>query len=236
VTLSWPQSTDNVAVTQYRVSRNGVGVGTVPQPSSGAVSFTDTGLAPVTSYSYVVTAMDAAANAATSATVVVTTLNLAAPGTFTFNSVADAKVDASAPTANYGTAALRVDASPDVRSYLRFDAAAITGTVQSATLRVWATSSQSSGYTVRSVADNGWIESGTGAITSATQPSGSISATVLGSSGPVVAGSWVTVDVVAMIAGPGTYSVVLQTTSTTALALASREDPLHPPQLVVTAT
>ncbi|UCC71572.1 MAG: right-handed parallel beta-helix repeat-containing protein [Gemmatimonadota bacterium] len=59
VSISWGASTDNVGVTEYRVFRDGVEVGTVAAPTT---SFTDTGLAPATTYAYHVTALDAAGN------------------------------------------------------------------------------------------------------------------------------------------------------------------------------
>jgi hypothetical protein len=59
VDLAWQGSTDNVAVTGYTVSRGGVAVATVP---ASATVYSDTGVAPATSYSYVVTAVDAAGN------------------------------------------------------------------------------------------------------------------------------------------------------------------------------
>ncbi|PWF46669.1 carbohydrate binding domain-containing protein [Massilia glaciei] len=55
--LSWAASTDNVGVSGYRVLRNAVQVG-----SSATNSFTDTGLAASTSYSFTVLAFDAAGN------------------------------------------------------------------------------------------------------------------------------------------------------------------------------
>lgn len=55
--LSWTTSTDDVGVTGYRVSRNGTAL---PGTVSGT-SFADTGLAPGT-YTYAVTAVDAAGN------------------------------------------------------------------------------------------------------------------------------------------------------------------------------
>jgi chitodextrinase len=55
--ISWNASTDNVAVTGYKVFRNGTQVGT-----SATTSYTDTGLTPSTSYSYTVSANDAAGN------------------------------------------------------------------------------------------------------------------------------------------------------------------------------
>jgi chitodextrinase len=55
--LTWTASTDNVAVTGYKVRRGGTVVGT---PSG--TSYTDTGLTNGTTYSYTVSAVDAAAN------------------------------------------------------------------------------------------------------------------------------------------------------------------------------
>ena len=58
LTLNWGAASDNVAVTGYRVTRNGTALpGTVT-----GLSFTDTGLTPGTSYSYTVQALDAAGN------------------------------------------------------------------------------------------------------------------------------------------------------------------------------
>jgi chitodextrinase len=57
IALSWAASTDNVGVTGYLVLRNGAQVGT---PSG--TSYTDTGLAAGTTYSYSVKAKDAAGN------------------------------------------------------------------------------------------------------------------------------------------------------------------------------
>src|SRR6266480_2241121 len=57
VNLTWSASTDNVAVTAYVVKRNGVQIGTPTTPG-----YSDTGLAPATTYSYTVAAQDAAGN------------------------------------------------------------------------------------------------------------------------------------------------------------------------------
>jgi hypothetical protein len=54
-----------------------------------------------------------------------------------------------------------------------------------------------------------------------------------GAGGPVTAGSWTSVKVPSVVKGNGTYSFVLKTTGVTALALASREDSAHMPQLVI---
>ncbi|MGO4276113.1 discoidin domain-containing protein, partial [Paenibacillus sp. TAF58] len=67
---SWTASTDNVAVTEYNVYRDGTLVG-----SSTTTSYSDTGLNASTAYSYTVKAVDAAANlSAASNTASATTL------------------------------------------------------------------------------------------------------------------------------------------------------------------
>ena len=63
INLSWTASTDNVGVVGYRVFRNGVQVG-----STTALSYTDTGLAAATSYTYTVAAFDAAGNVSAQST------------------------------------------------------------------------------------------------------------------------------------------------------------------------
>ena len=67
-TLSWTASSDNVAVTGYRVFRDGTQVGT-----SASTSFTVTGLNCATSYTLGVAALDAAGNVSATATKAVTT-------------------------------------------------------------------------------------------------------------------------------------------------------------------
>ena len=57
ITLNWTASTDNVAVTGYRIFRAGAQVGT-----STSTSYQDSGLSASTQYSYTVAAFDAAGN------------------------------------------------------------------------------------------------------------------------------------------------------------------------------
>ena len=57
VALAWNASSDNVGVTGYEVLRNGTVVGT-----STGTTYTDTGLAAATTYTYTVRAIDAAGN------------------------------------------------------------------------------------------------------------------------------------------------------------------------------
>src|SRR3954451_7539403 len=69
VSLSWTASTDNVGVTGYQIFRNGTQVAT-----SSTTSFTNSGLAASTAYSFTVKAVDAAGNvSAASNTISVTT-------------------------------------------------------------------------------------------------------------------------------------------------------------------
>jgi chitodextrinase len=57
IDLSWTASTDDVGVTGYKIYRNSVLIGT-----TNNTNFSDTGLQPVTNYSYAVVAYDAANN------------------------------------------------------------------------------------------------------------------------------------------------------------------------------
>jgi chitodextrinase len=82
-TLSWGGSTDNVGVTGYRVYRNNALRTTVT-----GLTFTDTGLTMTTTYSYQVSAIDAAGNESAKTTVLsVTTKDTAAPTVPTITSV-----------------------------------------------------------------------------------------------------------------------------------------------------
>jgi len=157
-----------------------------------------------------------------------TAINTQAGGTLTFTSIADSYVESSNPSTNYGSATqIRVDGSPDVRSYLRFNVQGLSGAVTSATLRVYANSAVTAGYDARSVADNTWVES------SITYNNAPPVGNVLGSSGSVTSNTWTSVNVTAYITGNGTYNLGLTTSGSTALSLASRESGANAPQLVI---
>jgi len=90
VALSWTASTSSVGVAGYNVLRNGTKTGT-----SATASYMDTSLAAYTTYSYTVSAYDAAGDTSTSSTAIsVTTLaqpsqpTILASGTVTSSSVA----------------------------------------------------------------------------------------------------------------------------------------------------
>ena len=148
--------------------------------------------------------------------------------TFTFNSVADAYVNEGSPASNYGgLTTLRADATPIVRSYLRFDIQGLSGTITRVTLRVFTNSSSSTGYEVRNVVDNSWSES-TISYSNAPAVDG-----VTGTSGSFGAGVWTTVDITPLITGNGSFNIALTTTNATAFSLASRESGVNAPQLVI---
>jgi hypothetical protein len=146
----------------------------------------------------------------------------------TFVPVADTYVNETNPGMNYGAVtSLRADASPIVRSYLRFDVQGLSGPVTRATLRVFTTSSSGTGYEVRGLADTSWGES---TINYSNAP---VVGDVITTSGPFGSGAWITVDITPLITGNGTVSIALTTTNTTAFSLASREAGTNAPQLIV---
>jgi hypothetical protein len=148
--------------------------------------------------------------------------------TFTFNPIADAYVNEGSPASNYGGATtLRADATPVVRSYLRFDVQGLSGTIRRVTLRVFTNSSSSTGYEVRNVTDTSWSEA---TINYANAPAIDGVTTTFGQ---FAAGAWTSVDVTPLVAGNGSFNLALTTTSATAFSLASRESGANAPQLIV---
>ena len=109
VDLSWSPSTDNVGVAGYKVFRNGTQVATAPTPA-----YRDTGLSEATSYSYAVSAFDAAGNeSARSSVASVTTRDVTAPSVPTnlaANPVSSSRIDLSwgASTDNVGVTGYKV--------------------------------------------------------------------------------------------------------------------------------
>jgi hypothetical protein len=146
----------------------------------------------------------------------------------TVNPNADAYVDATYPSTNYGTlTSLRTDGSPIVNSYLRFSVSTLSGAVSKATLRIYANSSLSVGYVLHAVSNNTWSET---TITSGNAPA--MGAT-LGQPAAITAATWTSVDVTSFVTGNGTFTFGITDPSATALSLASRES-ANPPQLVIT--
>ncbi|CAG6392458.1 alpha-amylase family glycosyl hydrolase [Streptomyces cocklensis] len=78
VVLTWDPSTDDTAVTGYRVTRSGGTKGTVVT-SAGSTVFSDSGLEAETAYTYTVVALDAAGNASTASAAATATTGHAPP-------------------------------------------------------------------------------------------------------------------------------------------------------------
>ncbi len=150
----------------------------------------------------------------------------------TFNPAADAYVVQTSASTNYGTGvSLRLDASPDTRSYLRFVVSGLNGAaVQTALLRIYANSANTAGFSVQAVSNNTWVENG---ITCSNAPA---AGAAINSSIAFAAGTWVEVDLSSYVKAAGTFSLMLSSTSSTNTNLASREDATHAPQLVVTTS
>lgn len=72
--------------------------------------------------------------------------------------VADTYVSTAHRDANYGTEpTLRVDATPRIRSYLRFRVPEVSGRIVGAQLRLWSPTGDLAGYSVHPVTSE-WIE------------------------------------------------------------------------------
>jgi chitodextrinase len=103
VNLTWTAATDNVGVTGYVLTRGGVQIKQLT-----GLTYSDTGLAPGTSYSYSIVAVDAAGNVSPAATVTITTPLAAAPaGTgwagayFANTTLSGASIGRLDPTVNF---------------------------------------------------------------------------------------------------------------------------------------
>ena len=150
-----------------------------------------------------------------------------ASSTLTFTSVADAYVTSAIPNTNYGGSQyLRFDASPIVRSYLKFSVQGLSGTIVSVKLKVYAGSSSSSGFKVYKVSNTSWGER---SITYNTAPA---LGSQIGTSGAITGSAWTTVDVTSLLTGNGTFSLAVTGISTTAVSLYSRET-TRAPQLII---
>lgn len=229
VDLSWGASTDNVAVDRYIVYRDGALLTTVPAAST---SHTDSTVAPLTTYSYTIEAVDVAGNPSGQSSPPATATTPdggGGPAVLTLTPVADSYVHQTNVATNYGSSAsLRVDASPVLRTYMTFQVSGLAGTPTDVRLRIFASSGSSSGHSVLAVADTSWSES---TITFANAPA---TGATYAASGAFGSGTWVEVVLPAgAITGDGTYSFALDTANNTAISYASRES-ANDPQLVIT--
>ncbi len=158
----------------------------------------------------------------------------ATTATTTLVATDDGSVSSSRPMKTFGTAdRLQVDASPVLRSYLKFDLSSIDGTVTSAVLKLTATSASKVGFGVREVADSSWSESRL-RFANAPDFSGSIGV----SAGAFASKQVISLDVTASVkAGIRSFALV-DRGSSTALSVGSSENRRLAvrPRLVVTHT
>jgi hypothetical protein len=145
----------------------------------------------------------------------------------TFTPVADGYVQATSPDSGRGSnAILRIDASPDTRSYLRFDIQGVGGVIARATLRIYANSASSAGFNVRGVTDDTWTEAD---LTYLNAPA---LGDIVGSSGAFSADMWITVDVTSLLTGDGLVSLALTGINNTAVSFSSLQG-ANPPELII---
>ena len=140
--------------------------------------------------------------------------------TLTITSSADAYVFRDSPFSTFGSATtLLVDGSPQARTYFKFPVTGIgTKTIVSAKLRLYAVDPSDTGGRLHRVASTSWTES---SLRWFAAPS--YDAAVIGTFGPVAANAWYELDVTSAIAGDGTISFALESTSTNGADYRSRE-------------
>ncbi len=143
--------------------------------------------------------------------------------------IADAYISTAFPATNFGRlTSLRMDVSPVVESLVRFYVGNLGGLpIIQARLRIYANSGSASGISVKSVASNTWGES---SVTARNMPA---LGNRLSAVAPVVAKTWVTLNVSSYVRAAGNYSFALTTPGSTAISLASRESGANAPQLVL---
>jgi hypothetical protein len=144
-----------------------------------------------------------------------------------FTPVADTYVSTAHPDANYGTEPnLRADATPKIRSYLRFRLPELSGRIVRAQLRLWSPTGDLAGYSVHSVTSNSWAERD---LTARSRPAAD---PPVARSGPFGPGSWSSVDVAGLTDDAQELSLVVTTRSSHSITFDSREGP-NRPQLVI---
>ncbi len=225
VDVSWTNSIDNVGVAGYIIYRDGVAIGDV---ASGITSFRDNELLPEMSFRFTVESYDLAGNySGQSDPVIVSTTPL--PDALIIPVEADTYVNASNPTSNYGrSTSLRMDASPNIHSYLRFNVNGLAGyPIYNARLQIYSNSSSNIGFRIRSVSNNNWDEY---TITNNNSPD---MFEVISSSGPINSNSWVEFNVSSYITSEGIFSFGLDTASSSAMSVASRESGMNSAFLII---
>ena len=158
-----------------------------------------------------------------------TATQISSGGSINFALAADARVLASSPTTNHGTASrLDVD-DPGEQSFLRVNISGVTGPVTSAALRLYVTNGSSNGPAIYQTSSD-WAEN---SINWNNKPA-PISGAII-NLGAMVANNWVEYDLTSVITGNGSYDFVLQADSTDGVSFTSKEgNASFRPQVIVT--
>jgi hypothetical protein len=157
-----------------------------------------------------------------------TVMSAAASGVSTLKPAADTWANSQSVSTSYGTTTtLRVDGSPRAVAYLRFDMSGSSGTISQAVLKLYANSTNGAGISLHAISSTTWSETKTTASSAPAFGTASVA------SGPVTAGSTVSVNVTSLVTGNGLVSLAVTDNNATAISFGSRES-AHPPLLVVT--
>jgi chitodextrinase len=229
VDLSWTPATDNRGVTNYEIYRDGSLLATTGNVSS----YSDTTVAPQTSYSYTVKALDAAVNRSDASSAAEVTTPPAPLTTLTFTPVADTRVQDDSPTANFGSST-KLQAGggvPKRESYLRFNLAGITGPVVEAKLRMQSTTDGTKNGPALHGAGGGWNET---ELAWSSRPSHDPAAAH--DYGAIPKGTVATYDAESLVNGNGLVNMALISDFNDSVDFGSREhaDVNSRPQLIVT--
>ena len=138
INLSWTASTDNVAVTGYKIQRcQGASCTTFAQiatPSGTGTTYIDTGLSPSTSYSYEIIATDAASNPSLPSNVG-TAMTLAgppaAPSGLTATAASATQINLSWTNNATNQTGFKVERSPDGITFAQIGTTGATTTIYS---------------------------------------------------------------------------------------------------------
>ncbi len=142
----------------------------------------------------------------------------------------DAFVSEATPRRNFGRARqLLVDASPTVRTYVRFDVDLTSADVSHVSLLLYSRSRSRIGYRVQFVYGR-WKERAINFVNAPEPTPASVA------SGPVRAGAWKAVDVTSLTIGENGANFALTTESANGAVFTSRETGFHGPRLVVVQT
>jgi hypothetical protein len=223
VVLNWSPALDNLGIAGYTIYRDGEKLTWV---NGNVLTYTDSNVALGTTYTYQIDAFDPSNRHSQPSRA--SSVTLPSESSLTFTPDADSFIDSSDPHSSFGdSVALRMDVSPDTRSFVRFNVQSLpSGRVVRATLRLYSNSTSDLGYEVSAVQDTDWNEAD---MTFTNAPT---FGQAIGFNKTVSENTWSSVDVTSVVSGSGVYSFGLSTQSPTALAFSSREGE-HAPELIL---